>query len=221
MTKTGSLIAVACAALILSAASAAHAQDPSPPSETEVAMDQIAPMLGQLLEKLRPLAEAAGVAMPELIDDIGPMMRAAFPTPAEDIESWAFGLDFENTDSVTDNGSAPEGREPILEDAQACAARYPEEGSVVHFRRIRRDGMTGHQCVLRRYDGDMGTLISQSYAEGVDRHMVATYKAAASTNDPEDTRALMEPAVEANVALAITLADLSLDALIRKEVQAD
>lgn len=218
MTKPRTLIAASCAALALAAAPAARAQDPAPVSATDAGLDAVEPIISELVEKLRPLAASAGIELPDLMQDVGPLMRTAFPSPPDDLEDWAFGLNFENSDSATDNGSATEGRQEILADAQACAARYPNAGQVVHFRRIRRQGMTGHQCALLTYDGPMGVLISESYAEGADRHMSASYDAAASTHDAETTRALLEPAVEANIALAITLSELALDAAIRKVV---
>lgn len=218
MTKPRTLIAASCAALALAAAPAARAQDPAPVSDNEAGLDAVEPIISELVEKLRPLAASAGIELPDLMQNLGPLMRAAFPSPADDLEGWAFGLNFENSDSATDNGSATDGRQEILADAQACAARYPNAGQVVHFRRIRRQGMTGHQCALLTYDGPMGVLISESYAEGADRHMSASYDAAASTHAVETTRALLEPAVEANIALAITLSELALDAAIRKVV---
>ena len=221
MIKIHTTLAAACAALTLAAAPSVRAQEAPPGEATEAALDAIEPLMAELVEKLRPLAESLGVTLPELMRDLGPMMRSAFPAPAADLEGWAFGMNFRDSNAVNGDGSATEGRQPILADAQACAARYPDGGPVVHFRRIRREGMPGHQCVLRTYDGTMGMIISETYAEGADRHVNATYNAAASTNDAEVTRALLEPAVDANIALAVRLADLALEATIRKVPGAD
>lgn len=220
MTNAKTIIAASLAALALAlaAAPAARAQDPAPVPSGDAGLEAIEPIMNELVEKLRPLAASAGIELPDLMQNLGPLMRVAVPTPPDDLEDWAFGLNFENSESATDNGSATEGRQDILADAQACATRYPNAGQVVHFRRIGRQGMTGYQCALLTYDGPMGVLISETYAEGADRHMSASYDAAASTHDVETTRALLEPVIEANIALSVTLAELALDAAIRKVV---
>lgn len=143
-------------------------------------------------------------------------MMAAFPSPPAGEESWAYSFRFQNDTSVTGDGSATEERQPILPDAQACAARYPLGGPVVHYRRIRRDGLVGHQCVMRTYQESMGVLISETYAEGADRHMSASYRAAGTVrNDPDAVRALFEPVLDSNIGLAVELADLALESALR------
>jgi hypothetical protein len=214
MINIHTLFAAACAALALSAASQARAQDAA--EETREVLDSMPALMAQMTDKLRPLAESVGVDISDLMREMEPMMRAAFPTPPEGDASWAYSFRFQNDNSVTDNGTATEGRQTVLADAQACAALYPLGGPVVHFRRIHRDGLIGHQCIMRAYDGSMGILISETYAEGSDRHMSASYAAAASVeDDPDAARALFEPVLDTNIGLAVELADLAIEGAVR------
>lgn len=218
MIKIQTTLAAAGSILALLAASHAQAQTPatSPVAEAEAALDEIPAILAEMAVKLQPLADSIGVDMSDLMREMEPIMRAAFPTPPEGEESWAYSLKFENKNSVTDSGDATEGRQTVLADAQSCAALYPLGGPVVHFRRIHRDGLVGHQCVMRTYDGAMGILISETYAEGADRHMTASYVAGGSVEDDADAaRALFEPVLDSNVSLAVELADLALEAAIK------
>lgn len=222
MIKIHTTLAAACAVLALSAASQAQAQaqapaqPPSPATETEAALDSIPGLLAELTAKLEPLADSLGMDVSDLMREMEPLMRAAFPTPPAGEESWAYSFRFQNNNSVTDDGSATEERRAVLADAQACAALYPLGGPVVHFRRINRDGLVGHQCVMRTYEDFGGILMSETYAEGADRHMTASYMAAGSVeNDPDATRALFEPVLDSNVSLAVELADLALDSAVR------
>jgi hypothetical protein len=173
-------------------------------------------LIAQMAEKLRPLADSVGVDISDLMLEMEPMMRAAFPTPPEGDANWAYSFRFQNDNSVTDSGTATEGRQTVLADAQACAALYPLGGPVVHFRRIHRDGLIGHQCIMRSYEDSAGVLISETYAEGPDRHMSASYAAAASVeDDPDAARALFEPVLDTNIDLAVELADLALESAIK------
>jgi hypothetical protein len=214
MVKIHTALAAACAALALSAASQARAQDAA--EETREVLDSMPALMAQMTDKLRPLADAVGVDISDLMRGMEPMMRAAFPTPPEGDANWAYSFSFQNDNSVTDSGTATEGRQTVLADAQACAALYPLGGPVVHFRRIHRDGLIGHQCIMRTYDGSAGVLISETYAEGADRHMSASYAAAASVEgDSDAARALFEPVLDTNIGLAVELADLALESAIR------
>ena len=214
MIRIHTTLVAACAVLALSAASQARAQDAV--GDAEAALDSLPAIMAEMTDKLRPLAESIGVDVSDLMREMEPMMRAAFPTPPDGDANWAYSFRFENKNSVTDSGTVTEGRRTVLADAQACAALYPLGGPVVHFRRIHRDGMTGHQCVMRTYDGAMGILISETYAEGPDRHMTASYVAAASVeNDPDAGRALFEPVLDTNVGLAVELADLAVESAVK------
>ena len=218
MIKLHATLAAALAVLALSAASHAQAQVQAAPSaaETQAALDEIPAILAGLSAKLQPLADSIGVDVSDLMRQLEPMMRAAFPTPPEGEASWAYSFQFENRNSVTDGVDAPEGRLTVLADAQACAAIYPLGGPVVHFRRINRDGLVGHQCVMRTYEGSMGVLISETYAEGPDRHMTASYSAAGTVEDDVDAaRALFEPVLDSNIGLAVELADLAVEAAVK------
>lgn len=198
----------------------AAAQDPAaePPL-----VDQISDVARQLQDKLKPLAEALGVPFPDVRDRMDPLIRAAVPTPPPGATDWAFDMSFDNTNSVTDNGSAPaEGRQAVFNDAQACIARFPNGGPVVHFRRIRENGLRGHQCVMASVKGDTATLISETYVEGPDRHLTARYGAGATVRgDPAATLALVDPVVETNIALAEAIAQLGIDALPSARVRGD
>ncbi len=214
MTKVHTLLATACAVLALSGASQARAQDTA--EETREVLDSMPALIAQMTDKLRPLAESVGVDISDLMREMEPMMRAAFPTPPEGDANWAYSFRFQNDTAVTDSGSATEGRQTVLADAQACAALYPLGGPVVHFRRIHRDGLIGHQCVMRTYEESMGVLMSETYAEGTDRHMSASYMAAGSVeDDPDAARALFEPVLDSNIGLAVELADLALESAVR------
>lgn len=216
MARTRTIFAAACAAMAFAAAAQAQAQETAPAEDARAALDSIPAIVAEMSARLQPLADSIGVDVSDLMVDVAPMMRAAFPVPPDGPEKWAFSFNFSNTNSVTDNGSAPEGRKTVLADAQACAALYPLGGPVVHFRRIRRDGLIGHQCIMRAYEDSMGLLISETYAEGVDRHMSASYVAAATVeNDADAARALFEPVLESNIGLAVELADLALEAAIK------
>lgn len=214
MIKIHASLAAACAVLALSAASQARAQDAA--EETREALESMPALIAQMTEKLRPLAESVGVDISDLMREMEPMMRAAFPTPPEGDAHWAYSFRFQNDNSVTDSGSPTEGRQTVLADAQACAALYPLGGPVVHFRRIHRDGLVGHQCIMRTYEDSMGVLISETYAEGPDRHMSASYAAAGSVeDDPDAARALFDSVLDPNIGLAVELADLALESAIR------
>jgi hypothetical protein len=214
MVKIHTALAAACAALALSAASHARAQDAA--EETREVLDSMPALIAQMTDKLRPLADSIGVDISDLMREMEPMMHAAFPTPPEGDASWAYSFRFENKNAVTDSGSPTEGRQTVLADAQACAALYPLGGPVVHFRRIHRDGLTGHQCVMRTYEDSMGVLMSETYAEGADRHMSASYMAAGTVeDDPDAARALFEPVVDPNIGLAVELADLALESAVK------
>ncbi|WP_333591397.1 hypothetical protein [Brevundimonas sp.] len=204
-------IALALAAGLASADPAA-AQEPT--AEPPLA-DQISDISRQLLDKLRPLAQALGVSFPDVRDRMEPLIRAAVPTPPPAGADWAFDMSFDNTTSVTGDGAAPEeGRQSVFNDAQACIARFPDRGPVVHFRRIRQGGLRGHQCVLAGVAGDEAVLFSETYVEGPDRHLTARYTAAATVaGDAAATLALVDPVVETNIALAAAIAQLSLDGL--------
>ena len=215
MIKIRTTLAAVCTVLALSAASGAGAQTPDPSPAAE-ALEEIPALIAELSAKLQPLAESIGMDVTDLTRQLEPMIRGAFPVPPEGDANWAYSFTFDNKNTVTDSGSTTEGRQTVLADAQACAALYPLGGPVVHFRRINRDGLTGHQCVLRTYDGSMGLLISETYAEGPDRHMSARYAAAASVEeDPDAVRALFDPVVDSNVSLAVELADLAVEAAVR------
>ena len=204
-------IALAVAAGLASADPVA-AQEPT--AEPPLA-DQISDISRQLLDKLRPLAQALGVSFPDVRDRMEPLIRAAVPTPPPAGADWTFDMSFDNTTSVTGDGAAPEeGRQSVFNDAQACIARFPDRGPVVHFRRIRQGGLRGHQCVLAGVAGDEAVLFSETYVEGPDRHLTARYTAAATVaGDAAATLALVDPVVETNIALAAALAQLSLDGL--------
>jgi hypothetical protein len=207
-------------ALAGSAAAQEPAQDPAP--EPPLA-DQVSDIARRLQDKLRPLAEALGVPFPDVRARLDPLIRAAVPTPPPGGADWAFDMSFDNTTSVTDSGAAPEeGRRSVFNDAQACIARFPDGGPVVHFRRIRQGGLRGHQCVMAKVEGDAAVLVSETYVEGPDRHLNARYTAAAVVaGDPAATLAAVDPVVETNIALAEAIAQLSIDGLPSARVRDD
>lgn len=196
----------------LASADPVSAQEPT--AEPPLA-DQVSDIARQMQDRLRPLAQALDVPFPDVRERMEPLIRAAVPAPPPGDADWAFDMSFDNTTSVTDNGAAPEeGRQSVFNDAQACIVRFPDRGPVVHFRRIRQEGLRGHQCVLAKVEGDAAVLFSETYVEGPDRHLTARYTAAATVaGDAAATLALVDPVVETNIALAAALAQLSLDGL--------
>lgn len=214
------IVHAAIAVALLTAATPAAAQD-VPDITPENVAEQIGPLLAQLHEKLQPLAQAVGIEFPDLTARLDPLIRAAVPPPPPpEVKNWAFGMNFNNTTTTSNAKGGPDDRKTVFDDAQDCVDAYPDQGVVVHFRRIRTGGLRGHQCVFAAYDGDLGGLRSRTYAEGADRHVVADYDAVATVeNDPQAVRALTEPVVETNVALAVALADLAVEAGIREVVR--
>lgn len=178
-------------------------------------VDEVSDIARQLQDKLQILAAAVDIPFPDVRDRMDPLIRAAVPAEPEGAADWAWDMSFDNTNSVTDNGEAPtEGRQSVFNDAQACMARFPNGGPVVHFRRIREGNLRGHQCVMASVKGDTATLISETYVEGPDRHMTSRYGAGATVEgDPAATLALVDPVVETNIALAGAIADVSIAAL--------
>lgn len=205
-------IAAAAACLMLTfAGSPSPAQDGSADTFAEA----IPQMMAKLHLELGPVATATGIAEAELFTRIDPLLLAIFPEePATD--DWAFNMDFNNTTSVTNNGGATDGRQPVLADAAACAAAWPDAGAVIDFRRIEAGGIVGHQCTQVVYAGVAGTLLSRTYAEGSDRHITSSYITVLDIeSDPEAARAVLAPMEPANVALARELADLAVEAGLR------
>lgn len=213
-----SSLALAAGSLLLAGPAAAQQAD-----RGQDLRDEVSEVAAQLQAKLRPLAEALGVPFPDVQARMDPLIRAAVPTPPAGGEDWAFDMSFESKTSVTDDGSAPaEGRRAVFNDAQACIARYPEQGPVVHFRRIRQGSLRGHQCVLATVKDDSATLLSETYVEGPDRHMASHYAAVASVEgDAVATLAAVDPVVETNIALAWAIAELSLAGLPSARVRDD
>lgn len=215
-TISATLIAAIASASLLAAPAMAQ-QTPAPAdAATENPADIMTGMLAQLNEKLRPVAALAGIEHVDLTTRLEPLFRAAIPSVPTNGEDWSFNFNFNNVHSVTDDGSATDGRQALLRDAQACAEAYPAGGRVVYFRRIRQSGLVGQQCVLAAYQDDLGVLISLTYAEGLDRHVVGRYDVSASvTGSPEGVQAMLEPVLEANVILAIAFADLGIEQAAR------
>ena len=213
-----SSLALAAACLMLAGPAVAQEADPA-----QDLRDEVSEVAAQIQTKLRPLAEALGVPFPDVQARMDPLIRAAVPAPPAGREDWAFDMAFESKTSVTDNGTAPtEGRRAVFNDAQACIARYPERGPVVHFRRFRQGVLRGHQCVLATVEGDTATLLSETYVEGPDRHMSSRYAAVASVEgDAAATLAAVDPVVETNIELAWAIAELSIAGLPSARVRDD
>ena len=77
-------------------------------------------------------------------------------------------------------------------------------------------GLIGHQCVIRTHEDSRGVLISETYAEGANRHMSASYAAEGTVEDDADAaRALFEPVLDPNIGLAVELADVALGSAIK------
>lgn len=195
----------------------ALAQSAGEPSPTEKRAQAIA----SLMDQLRPLAAGAGLEFPDLAARVEPLVGAAIPMPPSSDVDWAFDITFDSKNTVAAAGSSPGGRQTLLNDAQGCRIVAPEGGPVVHtvhFRRIQIGELDGHQCVMAGFHGETWVMVSYAYAEGSDRHLTAEYGAAGTImNDPEAVRAWVEPVRDANIALAVALTDIAVDAGLRAE----
>lgn len=217
-------IATCALAAGLGLAVPALAQDPANESAASSQADDLAELREQipaLMEQLNVLATQLGV------EELPPVdwdrflndFSAALPMmPEGDERAWGSAVDFEfKTTSVTTNGAAgeldgdDEDAQAIIGDAAGCIRDEPN-ARVVHFRRIRQEDLRGHQCVFTaETDTDVWVLYSRTYAEGHGRRLTARYGVAVAVEeDIAAARALGEPKIEAQVAVASSIANYAL-----------
>lgn len=220
----------ACAfGLGLGLAAPALAQDPAEASTASAQADDLAELREQipaLMNQLNGLAEQLGVETlpPVDWDRFLTDFSAALPTlPPDSERDWASSVDFEfKTTTLTTDGRPgelepdDEDAQPIIGDAAGCISDQPS-ARVVHFRRIRQDDLQGHQCVFTlQADEGVWVLYSRTYAEGHGRRLTAKYGVAVSVDgDFAAAEAMGEPKIEAQVAVASSIANYALNLMDR------
>jgi len=116
---------------------------------------------------------------------------------------WASGLRFDSGYDVPADGPlAADPEHELYGDALECS-RANGNYSVAYFRRIRESGMIGHVCTLGYQEGDKAILRTRTVFQGGGRRAWRNFEARARVEgDPAAARALLEPVIEGNVALA-------------------
>ena len=203
----------ALAALVLSFAGVATAQ------QRTAEQDQTA-MAAEFVEKLNLLGDALGIDTPLFpAEALTEALEAAIPTlSGNDEPDWESTVSFDfKTDLSTDSLDPDEQGRRVLTDARNCSA-VGESVEVVHFARFTRGGVRGHRCVIMARVNQSWALMSQTFAEGPDRRLTATYGVATSVKDePETARRLLEERLDQNVVLAGILADYALEMFLGRE----
>jgi hypothetical protein len=213
-------LAVLTACGLLALTPAANAQSAGEQNSRQELHEELSEGLAQLLERLRPLALDVGMDFADLSARLNPLLRAAIPfqTPGEG--DWAFDMDFSHKVFSDDDGAQAEGRKTVFNDAQACIAASPSGGAIVHFRRIATGALNGHQCVTASVSGATWVLLSNTYAESPDRHLIAEYSATATIeDDAAAVQAWAGSVTDANIALAVAMADLAVEAGLKAEAK--
>lgn len=228
-SRMGAAVAACMFSLGMGLAVPALAQDPANESAASTQADDLAELREQipdLMEQLNALAAQLGVeALPPVDwDRFLNDFSAALPMmPEGDERDWGSSVDFEfKTTQITTNGAPgeldadDEDAQEIIGDAAGCISDQPN-ARVVHFRRIRQDDLRGHQCVFTlETDTDVWVLYSRTYAEGHGRRLSAKYGVAVSVEeDIAAARALGEPKIEAQVAVASSIANYALSLMDR------
>jgi hypothetical protein len=214
-------------AMMLATASPVLAQSPEPArAASDPDLDELRALMPELIDKLNALAAGMGIeSLPPIDWDrfLGDF-QAALPTlPPEDDREWGSAVDFEfRTTDISQDGQpgtlSPEDEDarPIIGDAAGCISDQPN-ARVVHFRRIRDGDIRGHQCVFTvETDTNVWVLYSRTYAEGHGRRLNAKYGVAVSADgDIATAREIGEPKIEAQVAVASSIANYALGLMDR------
>lgn len=194
-------------------AGSATAQQPTSDAAAAEA-DQITAMLVEFREKLAPLLEIARIS-PEAFDRrLGPLVRAAIPTPPA-TGDWGFSMGF-NVDRGVYDDPSQEARLSVATDAAACASVYPGSQPVLRHRAIAQDGLTGHVCSFFGPDaaGDGALLSTALYVEGPDRHATLRFASAGTVDaGAEAAEQMLRGVMDANLAVTDALGDLVIEAL--------
>lgn len=219
----------AAMALALAAGSAAAQDVPSLADAPDVSMEEqiaeLRTMVPQLMNQLNELGETMGIeALPPVDwDRFLTAFAAAMPTlPEDDERSWASGVNFRfDTHNETNPSEDDEPAPAIVGEASGCMAGVDTRGQpaeVLHFRRIRTEDVTGHHCVVGIQGEEDGAwvLASTTVARGHGRRLVSTYNMAVVVeSDLAQSRAMAEPKIEAQVAVAASIADYAMGLLDR------
>lgn len=229
--KSMVLALAAATGLFLANSPSVRAQDapatPAASAQQTMADDltELRTQLPALMDQLNTLATQLGVEElpPVDWDRFLSDFLAAMPMLAEgDGRDWASSADFDFTTTTVTTNDAPGELEPeadgqiVLGDASGCTVDHPG-AQVVHFRRIRQDDIRGHQCVIvLEPETETWVLYSRTFAEGHGRRLVAKYGVAVSAEGSGDlARALGEPKIEAQVAVASSIANYALGLMDR------
>ena len=211
-----SRVLIASIAAIAALAGSATAQSTAPESDGAAETDDISDMLRQFRDKLGPILEIARISPDAFDRRLGPLVRAAVPTPPA-TGDWGFSIGFNFDTSVYDD-PPEEGRLSIATDAAACAAAYPGSRPVFRHRAITHARLTGHMCSFFGPEAEGGAMLSTAlYVEGPDRH--ATLRiAAAGTVDAgaDEAEQMMRAVIDPNLAVADALGELILEALVNQ-----
>jgi len=208
--------AFAFAGLLLTAGSATA-------QEAASVLDNATEAALAVVDKIDALAGAMGVTRPLLPrETLSAALAGALPDlPADDprVRSTTFGFDIRTT--VTSEALDDAEQAPMTDAADCALAEFAEPVEVVRFRRIARDGLTGHECVITlMLDGVWG-LRSSLLVEGPDRRLSLGWAVATTVQgEPQTARALGEAKVPALVALSESLGDYGVGILLEAETGA-
>lgn len=179
---------------------------------------QLAAITAELVEKLSLLNEALETDSPQFPTAVlSQALAAAMPVlPVGDERPWGttFAFDFES-EVTTGALEADEEGQTVLTDARGCT-REGSTARIVHFTRFTRGAVRGHSCIME--SGEEAALYSETYAEGPDRRLTASYGVAMSvSSEPDEARRRLDARLDQNIALAGILADYALEVFIRRE----
>lgn len=176
----------------------------------EATPEEIAQIVAQLLRQIQPFAEQYGIVgfddeLRTVFQTYVPASLITIPADKHDDPTflWAGGMNFNAGHDVPADGAL--GADPEHElygDALECS-RANGNHSVAHFRRISEGGMAGHVCTLGYQEEDKAILLTRTVVEGGGRRAWSNFTGFARVEgDPAAARALLEPVIGGNVALA-------------------
>lgn len=214
-----------CAAALLCAAPSdlrAATQEPSSAdAQFSADMAELRQVFPGLIEQLNALAAANGIAELPPMDWDGFLTDFADAVPRlheDDERDWGWSVHFEFRTTAISSGEleADPDIPAVVGEASGCLADGAV-GEILHFRRIRNATVGGHHCVIgtTTAEGDW-ILNSVVVAEGHGRRLLSVYRAVAVVEgEAGQARALAEPRIEAQIAVAGTLAEYAMGLLDR------
>ncbi|MGA0543788.1 hypothetical protein ACO2Q1_00780 [Brevundimonas sp. VNH65] len=206
---------IASIAAVAALAGSAMAQSTTSESDGVAEDDDITAMLREFRDKLGPILEVARISPDDFDRRLGPLVRAAVPTPPA-TGDWGFSIGFDFDSSVYDD-PPEEGRLTVATDAAACASVYPGSRPVFRHRAVIRDGLAGHMCsFFGPSETEGGAMLSTAlYVEGPDRHATLRIAAAGTVDGGAGpAEQMMRAVIDPNLAVADALGELIVDALV-------